>query len=76
MRIGMKIIDIENLSVEDLTAVIVTARAIRERKRKAEALVNRLHSVVEDAREAGFDFVDKSCGFIFNPNDFALYANQ
>lgn len=76
MRIGMKIIDIENLSVDDLTAVIDTARAIRERKRKAAALVSRLHSVVEDAREAGFDFVDKSCGFILNPNDFELYDNK
>ena len=76
MRIGMKIIDLESLSVEDLTAVITTARAIRERKRKAEELVNRLRSVVEDAREAGFDFVDKSCGCILNPDDFELYDNQ
>ena len=76
MRIGRTVIDLETLSIEDLTAVISEARAVRARKQEAECLLKRMNELLNDAKEAGFDFIDKDFGNVLTDHDFEMYDNQ
>lgn len=76
MRIGSRILDLESLTPADLSKVIQTARAIRDRKLLAEELQNRFNELFQEAKENGFDFVDCSTGQILNPDDYELYDNR
>ena len=75
MRIGRTIIDLDSLTVEDLTAVITEARAIRKRKEKAEELKRRMTELINEAKDNNFDFIDKDYGNVLEPTDFILYDN-
>ena len=76
MRIGRTIIDLDSLNVEDLTAVIDEARKVRARKQKAVNLLKRMNELLNEAKEEGFDFIDKDFGNVLTDHDFELYDNQ
>lgn len=76
MRIGRTIIDLDSLSIEDLTTVITEARAVRKRKQEAESYRLRMHVLLTEAREAGFDFIDKDFGNVIRPEDVEMYDNR
>ena len=76
LRIGRTIIDTSNWSVEDYDVIIRDLRAERARAAKAKELKNRMISLISDAKDAGFDFVDKDFGNILTVTDFELYDNQ
>lgn len=76
MRIGRTIIDLDSLNVEDLTAVIDEARKIRARKQKAISLLKRMNELLNEAKEEGFDFIDKDFGNVLTDHDFEMYDNQ
>lgn len=76
MRIGRTIIDLDSLTTEDLTMVINEAQRIRKRKEEAESYKLRMHVLLTEAHEAGFDFIDKDFGNVLTPSDFELYDNK
>ena len=76
MRIGRTIIDIESMSIEDLRTIEMEIHALRKRREKAENFKTRMKNLLEEAQEAGFDFIDKDFGNIIRPVDVELYDNQ
>lgn len=76
VRIGRTIIDTSNWSVEDYDVIIRDLRTERARAAKARELKNRMISLISDAKDAGFDFVDKDFGNILTVTDFELYDNK
>ena len=76
MRIGRTIIDIESMSIEDLRAIETEIHALRKRREKAESFKTSMKNLLEEAQEAGFDFIDKDFGNIIRPVDIELYDNQ
>ena len=76
MRIGRTIIDIESMSIEDLRAIETEIHALRKRREKAESFKTSMKNLLEEAQEAGFDFIDKDFGNVIRPVDIELYDNQ
>ena len=76
MRIGRVIIDTDNMCAEELRILEREIRAIRKRREEAESFKARMNSLLEEAREAGFDFIDKDFGNVIRPVDVDLYDNQ
>lgn len=76
MRIGRTIIDIESLSIEDLRTIEHEIRALRKRREQAESFKTRMSNLLFEAREAGFDFIDKDFGNVITANDIEMYDNQ
>lgn len=69
-------IDTDNLSIEDMDAIIKELRAIRARKLKAEELKTRMLELIADAKENGFTFIDKDFGQVWTGNDVELYDER
>ena len=76
MRIGRTIIDIENLSIEDLRTIEHEIHTLRRRREKAESLKGQLLNLINEANAAGFDFIDKDFGNVIRPEDVSIYDNQ
>lgn len=76
LRIGRTIIDTRDWSVEDYDVIIRDLRKERARKGKADELKLRMENLLNDAQEAGFDFIDKDFGNVIRPVDVELYDNQ
>lgn len=76
MRIGRTIIDLESLSIEDLRTIEHEIHALRKRREQAESFKTKLDNLLIEAREAGFDFIDKDFGNVIRPEDVSLYDNQ
>lgn len=76
MRIGRTIIDIENMSIEDLKTIEHEIHALRRRREQAESYKSRMYELLEEAKAEGFDFIDKDFGNVIRPEDIALYDNK
>lgn len=76
IRIGRNIIDTREWNMEDYDVIIKELRKERARKGKAEELKLRMESLLNEAQEAGFDFIDKDFGNVIRPVDVELYDNQ
>lgn len=76
MRIGRTIIDTDNMEIDELNVIINELREIRKRKQEAENMLTRMRNLLFEAKENGFDFVDKDFGNILTPDDFKLYDNR
>lgn len=76
MRIGRVIIDTDNMSDEEMTTIINELRAIRTRKREEAMLRKRMNDLILEAKEQGFTFIDNTCGFVREVNDFNLYDER
>ena len=75
MRIGKTILDLENLTEEDLSLVINEAKNLRSRKRDARNLREGFEAMIENARERGFNICNKYTGEVLDPHDWAIYDN-
>jgi len=76
MRIGRIMIDTDNMTVEELKVLERKFRAIRCRKELAEDFASKLNTLVAEAKEAGFTFVDKDFGQVIMGNDFMVYDEK
>ena len=72
MRIGKCVIDTDDMTVDELTAIIVEFRKIRARKMRKEELQEKMNSLISEAQEDGFLFIDNTCGFVREPDDFNI----
>ena len=76
LRIGRTIIDTHDWSVEDYDVIIRDLRKERARKGKADELKLRMESLLNEAKENNFDFIDKDFGNVIRPEDITLYDNE
>jgi len=76
MRIGKIMIDTDSMSIEELTTLIVEFRKIRARKQMELDLTTKMNDLILEAKEQGFTFIDKACGFVREVDDFTLYDER
>lgn len=76
MRVGKIMIDTDSMSVEELTALIVEFRKIRARKQTELDLKTRMNNLILEAKENGFTFIDNTCGFVREVDDFTMYDER
>lgn len=76
MRIGRTIIDTDNMTADELSTLINALREIRKRKVQAEELLDRMKSLLTEAKEEGFTFIDKDFGQVWAETDFSLYDER
>lgn len=72
MRIGKFVIDTDDMTVDELTTIIVEFRKIRTRKMRKEELQEKMNSLISEAQQDGFLFIDNTCGFVREPDDFDI----
>lgn len=65
-------IDTDDMTIEEMTEVITELRNIRRRKEQAHALQMKMNELILDAKEQGFVFIDNTCGFVREPDDFNI----
>ena len=76
MRIGKIMIDTDSMSIEELTMVITELRNVRKRKEQAQALRIKMNDLILEAKAQGFTFIDNTCGFVREVEDFTLYDER
>ena len=76
MRIGRVMIDTDNMNDEEMTTIINNLRAIRTRKREEVVFRKRMNDLILEAKENGFTFIDNTCGFVREVDDFTLYDEK
>ncbi len=76
MRIGKVMIDTDSMNDEELTAIIDNLITIRARKRTETILRKHMNDLILEAKEKGFTFIDNTCGFVREVDDFTLYDER
>lgn len=76
MRIGKTILDLENLSEEDLTLVIKEAKTLRARKADSRNLKEGFTALLDGAKDRGFDICNKHTGEVLIANDWIVFDNN
>ena len=72
MKPRRTVIDTDDMTVDELTTIIVEFRKIRARKMRKEELQEKMNSLISEAQQEGFLFIDNTCGFVREPNDFDI----
>lgn len=76
MRIGKTILDLENLTEDDLTEVIKEAKRLRSRKADARNLREGFTAMLEGAKERNFAICSKYTGEVLKADDWIVYDNE
>lgn len=76
MRIGKIMIDTDNMTIEELTTLIVEFRKIRARKQAELDLRTKMNDLILEAKEQGFTFIDNACGFVREVDDFTMFDER
>lgn len=76
MRIGAKLINIEDLSEDDLSEVINEARRLRSHKADARNLYEGFTAMLEGAKERKLDICNKYTGEVLRAEDWLIYDNE
>jgi hypothetical protein len=72
MRIGAMMIDLDPLNIDDLYALEQEARRRRLRKTQKAEFQQRMNKLLKEAKDEGFTFIDNTCGFVREPDDFTI----
>ena len=75
MRIGRIIIDTDNMSIEEMDAIIREMRKIRARKLKAEELNSCMNDLLAEAKENNFIFVNEYTGQVL-PQEYIKVIDE
>ena len=76
IKIGKALVDTENMSIEELKDAINELREVRNRKEAMNNYRDRMNELILIARNDGFDFIDKACGFVRDVDDFTMYDGR
>ena len=76
MRIGKTILDLENLTEDDLTEVIKEAKRLRSRKADSRNLHEGFVAMLEGAKERNFAICSKYTGEVLKADDWVIYDNE
>lgn len=72
MRIGPMMIDLDALNIEDLRLLEHEARHMRIRKVQKAEYQRRMNELLKEAKNDGYTFIDNTCGFVREPDDFTI----
>ena len=75
MRIGRTIIDTDNMSISECTDLINALIAIQRRKLQAEELNNRMNTLLADAKENNFIFINDYTGQVL-PQEYIKVIDE
>ena len=73
MRIGNVIIDTDNMTYDEVQAIMTELRGIRDRKGKARDCKIRLQNAIEVSKENGFTYCNQYTGEILKADDWDVY---
>lgn len=76
MRIGRTIINTDDMSISECTDLINALIAIQHRKLQAADLRERMMTLLTEAKENGFSFIDKDFGQVWTPQDVTVYDER
>lgn len=76
MRIGPMVFNLDALNVEDLRILEQEVHRKRKRKTRQAEYQLRMNELLKEAHDNGFTFVDVKCGFVREPDDFAIIDEQ
>lgn len=76
MRIGKTMLDLENLTEDDLTEVIKEAKRLCNRKCDARNLRRSLETMLTSAKERNFAICSKYTGEVLKADDWVVYDNE
>lgn len=76
MRIGKMVLDTDNLSIEDLTTIIIELRKIKECKTEARAFGRNFQDMMIRMRDQGYRFTNKHTGEILKEEDWLVYCEE
>lgn len=75
MKMRNLVMDTNDLSFEELDALIRQLKTARERKGEARARYQNFSAMIEHMKEDNLVFCSKHTGEILNPNDWVVYDN-
>ena len=76
MRIGKTILDTDNMTTDEMKMWIDALRQVRARRIEQENLTAAMNALITEAKEKGFVFLDKSCGFVREVDDFTVFDER
>jgi len=76
MRIGEIILNLENLTEDDLTEVIKEAKRVRSRKCDARHLREKFTAMLDDTKEHDFAICNKYTREFLDANDWIVFDNE
>lgn len=76
MRIGKTMLDLENLTEDDLTEVIKEAKRLRSRKCDARNLREGFTDMLNGAKERSLAICNKYTGEVLKADDWVIYDNE
>ena len=76
MRIGNTVLDLENLTENDLTEVIKEAKRLRSRKADSRNLHEGFVAMLEGAKERKFSLCSKYTGEVLKADDWVVYDEE
>ena len=69
-------LDTENMTYEEVNALIQELRKVRERKGEMRSRIQNFHAMIRNMKDDNLTFVSKYTGEVLNPDDWALYDNE
>ena len=76
MRVGRTMIDTDNMDAEQVQSIIDALEVVKARKVRAQSFQKQMNHLIEKAKEEGFVFLDKGCGFVREPDDFEVFDER
>jgi len=76
IRLGNVVIDTDTMTADDCDVLIDEFRRIADRKRTGDRLLAKFSKLVQEAREAGFEFYDKTFATTITSSDFDIIDYQ
>ena len=76
MRIGRQMLEVESMTIEELTIIINELRAIRKRKQEEKDCLIAMKNAIIKAKENGFVFIDKDFGNVIEEKDIDLFDER
>ena len=69
-------LNVEDMSIEDISVMINELKRIRNRKGEARDRYNNFLAMIHEMKDAEMVFCNCYTGEIMNPNDWQVYDNQ
>ena len=69
-------LNVEDMSIEDISVMINELKRIRNRKGEARDRYNNFLAMIHEMKDAEMVFRNCYTGEIMNPNDWQVYDNQ
>ena len=76
MRIGKILIDTEDMSVEDLDALIKEAKRVRSRKNGAREFYCGFEDLLSGAKDRGYTLCSRYTGEVLKASDWVVYDEE